>query len=311
MEDGRAEWPDPAELEAAGLDPGGITCLERIHRKHGSVLFRVVHQGRSLVLKWYPEPGATEVRAYELLARQGVPLLPLHGKGERLLLLEDLNASPEWRLATAADIEHARTGAAVAEWYRALHAAGRRVLSEPGGVPAFLTRESDALNGPGILAMGERLGLAGNPVWRLAATHVEALKAAQRALSETLSYNDFHWTNLALSRGLPPRAIVFDYHLLGIGNAWCDIRNVLGSLGPEAAAAFQEAYGPVDPREAILDAPLSTLYSLHVALQLPRFPGWAEGCLRSAHEGGLKVDLHRAMEMLGPCGTPAAYRPTC
>ncbi len=46
-----------------------------------------------------------------------------------------------------------------------------------------------------------------------------SVKRAMRALPETLTYNDFHWTNLALSRQARPvpRAVVYDYHLLGIG----------------------------------------------------------------------------------------------
>lgn len=88
------------------------------------------------------------------------------------------------------------TSVAVAEWYRALHAAGREMLTSPLGVPDFL---------------------------------------------------------LAFSRELEPsvRAVVYDYHLLGIGLAYSDCRNVAGSLGERVQSAFWEAYGSVDEREAL------------------------------------------------------------
>jgi hypothetical protein len=121
-----------------------------------------------------------------------------------------------------------------------------------------------------------------------------------RSLPETLNYNDFHWTNLALSRrSVPsPRAVVYDYHLLGIGLRYSDCRNVVGSLGDRAASAFWEAYGPVDEREKLLDEPTSVLYALMVALRQPEFPDWAQGCLRKARNGELQKSLHRALEAI-------------
>jgi hypothetical protein len=110
----------------------------------------------------------------------------------------------------------------------------------------------------------------------------------------------FHWTNLALSRQQCTlvRAIVYDYHLLGIGLAYSDCRNVVSSLGEQARPAFWEAYGPVDEREAILDAPVSVLFSLSVAVQMPRFPHWANECLRKAKSGELENNLKRALEII-------------
>jgi len=105
-------------------------------------------------------------------------------------------------------------------------------------------------------AHGKRFGMEMLTVWQLAADHLEALLAAFRAFQETLNYNDFHWTNLALTHEEPLRAVVFDYDLLGIGPVYCDIRNVLGSLGEPAQGAFREAYGPVDERIAVFDKPL-------------------------------------------------------
>ena len=262
-------------------------------------LYRIECGGQSLVLKWFGCPAeAIEVRAYALLERLGVPTLPIRGRTDDALLLEDLAVGPTWRLAEEADVARSETGAAVAEWYLALHAAGREMLDSPDGAPDFLEREAGALDPAAVLATGRKLGLEANRVWRLAADHIEALKAAMRALPETLSYNDFHWTNLALTRAAPLRAIVYDHHLLGIGPAASDCRNVVGSLRGEAASTFWETYGPVDEREVILDAPVADLCALSVAVQRPRRPRWAEPLVRQARDGELARSLRKALDIL-------------
>jgi hypothetical protein len=294
-----AHLPTTCDLSRLGLDPATVARVELIHREHGDRLYRVGWGGRSFVLKWFGKPEqAIELRSYELLGSLGVPTLPVHGRAENALLLEDLAACPTWRLAEAADAGRAETGVAVAEWYLAFHAAGRELLDGRKGAPAWLRREADALDRATVLETGRRLGLEARPVWRLAADHIEELRAAMRALPETLNYNDFHWSNLALSRQRPPRAIVSDYHLLGIGLAASDCRNVVGSLRGEARASFWESYGPVDESEVVLDAPVATLYALSVAAQRSRRPSWARPLVRQARDGELDRSLRKALEIL-------------
>ncbi|MBI2941887.1 MAG: hypothetical protein HYY04_15770 [Chloroflexi bacterium] len=293
--------PPACDPRRFGLDPTEIRQVTPTRARHGHHLYRIECGTRSHILKWFPDPArAVEVQSYALLESYRVPTLLVHGRAEDGLLLEDLASSPVWRLATEADAAAPETGVAVAAWYRALHAAGRAALADPAGTPDFLTRQADALDPDSILEIGRRLGLAADPVWGLAADHIEALRCAMRSLSETFTYNDFHWTNLALSRqrGTAVQAIVYDYHLLGIGLAYSDCRNVAGSLGPKARATFWEAYGPVDEREAILDKPIAALYVLGVALQRPRLPAWAEESLEMVRGGELENDLRRAVEML-------------
>lgn len=296
---------DAEVLRSLGLDPAETT-VHLMQERHGSHLYRVWTGAQSYVLKWFGDAEQSiEVRSYALLQGLGVPTLPVYGQTEHALLLEDLETSPTWRLAREADVDREETGVAVAHWYRALHAAGERLLAGPEGIPPFLTREVDALNPETILEIGQKLDLAHDPVWALAAETIEALKGAMRALPETLNYNDFYWSNLALSRETEPalRAIVFDYHLLGIGLRYSDCRNVAGSLGERAAAAFWGAYGAVDERERVLDGPASMLYGLLVAVRRPQFPRWAEGLVDAVRSGELERTLARVCRCsVGPSG---------
>jgi hypothetical protein len=289
--------PETVEVRALGLDPARIKRVEALQEEAGSAVYRVEDDRRSFILKSFGNPeAAIEVRAYDLLAANGVPTLPVHGRSESALLLEDLSTSRRWRAAGSEDMERGETGAAVAEWYLALHEAGRKIVAR--GAPDFLGREIDGLDAGAVLEIGRKLSLSDHPVWALAAEHIESLTRAFRCLPETLNYNDFHWSNLALSREVPLRAIVFDYHLMGLGPAYCDCRNATGSLGEEAKAAFWETYGRADEREMILDAPLSVLVSLHAAVALPRFPRWAKELLERVRTGELEGTLRRALEVV-------------
>jgi hypothetical protein len=292
--------PDPQQLlPDLGLDPAMVTAVHTVSERHGHRIWRLVTPECSYIMKWLPETMAkVEIEAYLLLRKLGVPALPLYGHTTQALLLEDLARSRQWRLAHEADSSRPEVGQAVARWYRFFHDAGEAFLAESER-PSFLTRETDELAPESILATSRALCLAEYATWELAAGSIELLKAAVARLSFTLNYNDFHWTNLALSRPEEHQleAITFDYHLLGVGMRYSDCRNVAGSLSGEAVPAFWDGYGPVDPREAVLDAPLADLYALLAGARLARFPAWAEESRQRLVCGPLQADLEAAVEL--------------
>ena len=295
--------PDPLDLvRDLGIDPESITQIDTRSERHGHGIWRIVTARRSAILKWMPDEAArVEISGYRLLQALEVPTLPLYGHTDQALLMEDLTGSATWRLATEADTAVPEVGRAVARWYRTFHRAGETMLSR-GNPPEFLGRESDALTPESIRATAWMLDLANQPVWDLAVGHIAPLKAAVDRLGATLNYNDFHWTNLALSRKRNTRtgefeAIVFDYHLLGIGMRTSDCRNAAGGLTGDAVPAFRKVYGEVDPREEILDRPLATLFGLHVAARRPRFPSWAVSSRERVIDGNLARDLKAAITL--------------
>jgi hypothetical protein len=92
--------------------------------------------------------------------------------------------------------------------------------------------------------------------------------------------------------------VVFDYHLLGIGPAYCDIRNVRGSLANSAREAFALTYGPFDERVEPFDRPLAVLYALLVASRRRAIPTWATGLVGKVTNGELESWLRAAVELL-------------
>ena len=109
--------PETLDLRKLHLEPAEITRVQTIHSKHGARLYRIECGDRSFVLKYFGDAArAAEVRCYALLEQCAVPTLPVHGRTEQALLLEDLDRSPTWRLASAEDMQSGPTGAAIARW---------------------------------------------------------------------------------------------------------------------------------------------------------------------------------------------------
>ncbi len=297
-------------LKGLGLEPDTFSQAVLLSQRHGHAVWRVSSHQRSRILKWLPAGKARiEISTYQLLRSLGVATLPLYASSEEAILIEDLDHSPTWRLVQESDVSRAEVGRAVARWYRQFHAAGAELVSKTGA-PAFLKREADELTPESIRATGRALGLGHHPLWEQAAGMINQIKSALESMSLTLNYNDFYWTNLALSRqeGTDPQAIVFDYHLLGIGMRYSDCRNVTFSLAGAAVDAFWQEYGYCDPREVLLDRPLAALYDLHMAAREPRPPAWAQESIQEVRSGQLSQDLLAAQALAAAMTVPPENR---
>ncbi len=187
---------------------------------------------------------------------------------------------------------------ALAAWYRALHCAGSRLSADQVG-PLLSRCEIDEVTPAAILAVASSVGGSDYSRWVTLANSIDRIKDATIGSGQTLNHNDFHWTNLALSRVEETiRAVVFDFHLMGLGLKFSDCRNATSALGPNAAEAFWSEYGETDPIERILDDVTAPLYALVEALQRPEFPSWAEPSLQLAQTGEIHSRLDRALEVL-------------
>ena len=299
--DGVMKYADDvyAVLVKMGLDTSQLGTVELIQERHGNRLFRITLKGYSYVLKVFGNPEISrEVKAYALLRNLGVPTLRTIAATNDALLLENLEVSRDFRLASVNDVEEPEVGVALAFWYRTLHDVGSRFRMGQTET-SFLRREIEELTPASILDVATKVGGSYQSKWIALADNIDRIKNAAMASAETLTYNDFHWTNLALSRDEKPmRAVVFDYHLLGMGLRYSDYRNVIGSLGPNAAVAFRSEFGETDPREKILDDLIAPLYTLIIAFQRSKFPSWAEPHLKLAKTGIIHNRFRQAMDIL-------------
>ncbi len=284
---------DPSLLRRFGL--GDRVRAETIRERHGHKVLRLWTDRGSFVIKlWTDSAYASEIGAYRLLADLAVPTIQVLNATGSALLLEDLDRSDHWRLATEADLQSPIRAVGLAEWYRLLHAAG----SAPGPWHDDLPGEYDDLSVDALRRTGAILDLEREPAWQRATEIIERLVAATHQLPQTLIYHDFHVSNVAVARDDAQRTVMIDFHLLRTGTAASDLRNVTGQLDPRARPVFLERYGPIAEAESIMDAPLAVIGALcGLDPGRPRLPRWARTLRDEVLDGTLDRKLNSALEL--------------
>ncbi len=280
------------------MNPTSITQIECLRRHANHATYRICLAGYSVILKLFDESNPVELEAYRLLAQYDVITLPILGTQKQAILLEDISTGSEWHLATEQDVIEAKVGTAVAEWYKSFHNAGFQAVAD--GAVEHIKDWVSILTPDSLFEAGEVLGVNDQAAWKLAIDHIDFFKAAVRAQPQTFNYNDFYFTNLALSLDVkrPLSAIVFDYDLFSLGPVYSDWRNVMSGLLGEAKEAFVEAYGSVDKIYKLLDDPLSTIEGLVVSAQRSKFPQWGISLKEDLFNGKLEQHIQTAIATL-------------
>jgi len=259
---------------------------EKIQEKNGAAVYRVRTVQGCRILKVF-EHDPREILFYDMLRACGVPTVPVLAQTDRALLLEDLVGSPDWRLGQTEDLRNPRIAQTIAAWYSQLHEAGRtRLLLDE------LPNVTKLPNQANLQALAKQF--PNDAFWPLLFAYERPLRQQLDALPRTLVYNDFYWTNLAVSRD-GEAAMLFDYNHAGRGYAYSDVRNVVSSLSEEAACAFLDAYGPVNQDECTFDRLAADIIALWNASRKGRFPQWAQSSRTRLMDGTLLRNLHCIM----------------
>ena len=280
---------------------GAAQKMELIRSKGGVHVYRCVYAGQRAVIKYFEnESDRREIANYRMLAELNVPTVKMLSFAERYLVLEDIGASDIWRMGEEADMQDPSVLRALAKWYFALHegCGGHRRLKE-------MWSENDELNSMTIEMIRRKLPGAGE-VCDFAQAHLDTLRAMLTAVENTVTYNDFYYTNFIVRKDRSA-AMMFDYNLMGRGFRYADFRNIASSVSGEAFAAFEEEYAALycgkygagfqpDETEKRLDDFLSPFLGLSGALKREKFPVWAESLREDAESGML---LKRGREILG------------
>lgn len=265
-----------------------------IRSKAGISLYRVESEGRRMILKVFDkQEDAREIDNYFLLSTLKIPTLPLLGYTKNAILLPDVEADGQYRLGEESDLSNLKVAGAIAKWYRMLHQKGSAYLS---GRELPMYDECDLLTLDNLKLVAEKTGAAEDPLWQVITENYSMIRNRIDALPRTLTYNDFYWTNLIVSKNCES-AFLFDYNLLGKGIAYGDIRNVTSSLSHEAAEVFLKEYGDDLPEEQKkADAFIAPLVTLFLACKYSAFPSWAKDSLEELKSGEI---LRRLREWLG------------
>lgn len=282
------------ELATFGLINKDNINFKEIRNKEGIYLYRVKYNNDSFVLKYFlNDEYKREIKNYSLLNELGVPTIKILGSTDRSILLEDLERSINYRLGIKSDLSDIEVAQTLAKWYVKLHSVGSRYVSKESLV---FYREIDNITKDNIEFIKNKSNTGDNKVWDLIINNWNLFLEKITSLEETLTYNDFYWTNLAVSDD-KKESIMFDYNLLGVGFRYNDIRNVCSSLSEEAQKAFMDEYGEFNEREKIVDDGISDLFNLICAYKKTIFPNWAESSLDAIHNGKLEQNIKKILEL--------------
>ncbi len=260
-----------------------------IRGKAGISLYRVSAGGKHFVIKVFESDEDTrEIENYLLLKKLGVRSLPLIAYTDNAILLPDIDASSDYRLGVESDLDNPTVARAIAKWYKELHSKSAEYIAD---LSMDIYCETDLLTKETLYFIAEKTGTADNALWKAIEENYDEIHNKINALPKTLTYNDFYYDNLIVSKD-ETSAFMFDYNLLGKGYAYGDIRNVVSSLSPNAANAFCEEYGTSDMEEQIkADAFISPLVTLYFACKKKKFPSYAEEYLEKLRGGEVLISL--------------------
>ena len=270
-----------------------VETAELIRSKAGVSVYRLEASGKKLVLKMFLNPeDRREISNYRLLGELGIPTLPVLGYAEEALLLSDVSTSEKYRLGVEEDLQDVQVAKAIAKWYRRLHDTGRQYLTRNS---VSLYDETDVITVENMVRAAEVTDTIDNPLWNVVKDNFDDMKKKIAKLPRTLTYNDFYWDNLIVSKDKTD-AFMFDYNLMGMGMAYGDVRNVISSMGKEAAKAFCDAYGVKGlDEEKLADDFLAHMVTLCIASQREVFPAWAGVSLEMLKNGKLLKNYRRWM----------------
>lgn len=282
------------ELAKLGLSENNYINLQEIRNKDGIYLFRVTYKNKHYVVKYFlKEEYIREIKNYLILNELNILTIKVFGHTDRSLLFEDLEESKNYRLGVGSDLSDIEVAKALASWYIDLHNKGKKYIIEKSD---NFYREMNIITKENIEFVKDRSNTRDYKVWDIILDNYDLIFDKVEELEEILTYNDFYWTNLAVSKGRK-KAIMFDYNLLGIGFRYSDIRNVCSSLSEEAGKAFIKEYGEINETEKVIDDGLSILVTLIFAYKRPEFPEWAHDYLNSIHNGELEKAFKKILNL--------------
>jgi len=242
-----------------------IQKFEIIRFKDGILVIRVIVNNQSFVIKHFEnEQYAREIEIYKLLNELNIKTLKILKTTNKTLVMEDINASVDYKLATQKDLQNDNVLKNLAKWYKQLHNAGKNLKLEN------FYCENDYITLDNIKKLKNLLN---EEQITLLLSNFNKINEMKNENDYTITYNDFATENLVIGKNC---AFMFDYNLVGKGNPYADIMNVCAMLDDSQKVKFMKYYGEkFTQQDKNAQFILGTLYSLIIANQREIFPTWA------------------------------------
>ena len=255
-----------SELKKMNIIP---TSIEFIRNKDGVHTYGVSENEKHYFFKYFEKlEFRREITNYKTLRDLYIPTISLVGFTDSSLLLEDINYS-KYRLCTEEDLQNTLIIKLISKWYKKLHINGLNYSHKND-----LYSELDLFSRENLKFLLDNNDIEQIPILEVIYKKYEFFRNHINSLETTLTYNDFHYSNIAIARDMS-LVIIFDYNLLGRGCITSDISNVLWQLKDnELKRIFLDEYGEIKQSErAIIDI-VNPIISLFIAYQKIKFPSW-------------------------------------
>lgn len=255
-----------SELKRMNINP---TSIEFIRNKDGVHTYVVNENEKHYFLKYFEKlEFRREIANYKILRDLNIPTISVIGFTDSSLLLEDVNYS-KYRLCTEEDLQNTLIIKLISKWYKKLHINGFNYSHKNN-----LYSELDLFSSENLKFSLDNNVIEQIPILEVIYKKYDFFKNHINSLETTLTYNDFHYSNIAIARDMSS-VIIFDYNFLGRGCISSDISNVLWQLKDnELKRIFLDEYGEINKSErAIIDI-VNPIIGLFIAYQKSNFPSW-------------------------------------
>lgn len=270
--------------------------IEHLRSKDGVHLYKIQDFDKRYVLKYFENAEfRREINNYLILKDLDVLTISLIAYTDEAILMEDISYSADMRLAVKEDMSDSDVCFALGKWYKDLHEKGKEYVKLNG---RNMYMETDCITYENIQLIKQKTDTADNPVWKLVEGKLGYLLEIIDKTEKTLTYNDFYYTNMAVSKA--HGAFMFDYNLLGKGYVVADIKNVTCQLSEDAKEAFLKGYGLFNNganydylKEELMHEVAGNLVALCFACQREVFPDWGYEEVEAVKNGVLKENIEK------------------
>ena len=276
-----------------GIKKEKCSNISLISKKHGNMVYNLKYENKNYVLKSYSNDNNREVKFYDLLKTLNIPTLKLTASCESAILLESIDYSLDKRIAKEKDLEDENIIIPLAHWYRDFHDKGKEYIKH-NGVESFFLDETSYITKESLEVLTHMYKLIDAPGWKLVVNRFQDILSYCKKIDQTFNYNDFSHLNMVISND---SVFMYDFHLMGYGMAYSDIRNVLTVLDDSSKKIFLEHYGNYNEDEKILDDPISILVALCISLNFEKRPSWTRGLIQSVFSGEFLFKFKNALNI--------------
>jgi hypothetical protein len=259
--------------------------FEILSNKDSVLVVRILDVG--YVLKIFLNEYRREIDLYRLFNEYEIKTIKLIDFQEYSMLLEDIEASKTYRLATKDDMNNIHVMDALGKWYLSLHELGYGMIK--GSNLKFFS-EVQELDSETLRTLEMKTEYLNLEFWNQITELLPILKQYVTN-NQTITYNDFNYTNMIVSIDFS-EAFMFDYNLTGVGLPYFDVRNICSNsfFNSDFYTHFRSMFN-FSEVDILVDNLLGHLYTLKVAYDREIFPNWALDSLKYLKNGFMENDL--------------------